>query len=92
MLGKSLDSPCEEKSNQMCLAFRRFNFRCPNGMGSLVTGWKYCAVRDDATRLHPDFVDWEQLDEATQDYDRKTAQNPADILATVGYCIGELKE
>jgi hypothetical protein len=34
-------------------------------------GWRYGAKRDNAARLHPDLVPFEQLPDETQDYDRK---------------------
>jgi hypothetical protein len=49
----------------------------------LSQGWRLGA-RDDARRLHPDLVPWEQLSEPTRDYDRGAVLHIPELLAQVG--------
>ena len=50
-------------------------------------GWRYGASRDDARKLHPNLVPYEQLSEADKDYDRATALNAIRLLVKLGYSI-----
>jgi hypothetical protein len=49
-----------------------------------VSGWTYAAQRDDARRLHTDLVPWEQLSDATRQYDRDVVSEMPAKLAGVG--------
>ena len=50
-------------------------------------GWRYGASRDDARKLHPNLVPYEQLSEADKEYDRATALNAIRLLVKLGYSI-----
>lgn len=43
--------------------------------------------RDDAKKLHPNLVPWDELDEKTRDYDRNPMRNIPDHLRLVGQVI-----
>ncbi len=45
-----------------------------------MTGWVFAPERDDNAKLHPDLVDYEQLDESIKDYDRDAVRNVARFL------------
>ena len=50
----------------------------------LVQGWSYGAVRDDARRLHPDIVPYDDLSEAIKDLDREQVRIMTRLLAASG--------
>lgn len=50
----------------------------------LAQGWVYGAVRDDARRLHPDIVPYEDLSEAIKDLDREQVRIMARLLGASG--------
>ncbi len=45
-----------------------------------MTGWKFAPQRDDARKLHPNLVPYDQLDEPTKDYDRDAIRNLSEYL------------
>ena len=53
-----------------------------------LTGWRHGATRDNTNKLHPDLVPWDDLDEATREYDREPVRNLPELLASIGYSIG----
>ncbi|MES2174147.1 MAG: RyR domain-containing protein [Pseudomonadota bacterium] len=50
----------------------------------LVQGWTHGAVRDDARRLHPDIVPYDNLSEAIKDLDREQVRIMARLLSASG--------
>lgn len=50
----------------------------------LVQGWTYAPVRDDARRLHPDIVPYDDLSEAIKDLDREQVRIMARLLGASG--------
>ncbi|NET38450.1 MAG: DUF4071 domain-containing protein [Cyanothece sp. SIO1E1] len=53
--------------------------------GRLEQGWTYGPQRDDAQKLHPCLVPYEQLPEAEKQYDRVTALGVLKVLLALGY-------
>jgi hypothetical protein len=45
-----------------------------------ITGWTYAAQRDDAKKLHPNLVPYDDLDEPTKDYDRAAVRHLGEYL------------
>ena len=52
-----------------------------------LSGWRFGATRDNTKKLHPDLVPWDDLDEATREYDREPVRNLPQLLAAIGYGI-----
>ena len=52
-----------------------------------LAGYRYGPTRNDADRIHPDLVPWEELSEPIRDYDREPVRNLPTLLATLGYRI-----
>ena len=52
-----------------------------------LSGWRFGATRDNTEKLHPDLVPWDDLDEATREYDREPVRNLPQLLAAIGYGI-----
>lgn len=52
-----------------------------------LAGWQFGSTRDDGAKLHPDLVPWEELTEATRDYDREPVRNLPQLLETIGCSI-----
>ncbi|MFB0873985.1 MULTISPECIES: RyR domain-containing protein [unclassified Sphingobium] len=50
----------------------------------LVQGWTHAPVRDDARRLHPDIVPYDDLSEAIKDLDREQVRIMARLLGASG--------
>lgn len=50
----------------------------------LVQGWTFGAVRDDAKRLHPDIIPYDELSEAIKDLDREQVRIMARLLGASG--------
>lgn len=50
-------------------------------------GWTYGAQRDDARKLHPDLVPYDQLPESEKEYDRKMATGTIKAILALGYRI-----
>ena len=53
----------------------------------LEEGWRYGKRRNDALKIHPNLVPYEQLSEADREYDRATALNAIKLLVKLGYSI-----
>lgn len=53
-------------------------------VAKLGSGWSYGVNRDDARRLHPDIVPYDQLSEATRDLDREQVRVMTRLLANAG--------
>ena len=53
----------------------------------LAEGWKYGLERNDAEKLHPRLVAYEDLPENERDYDRNTALETLKVIRKLGYKI-----
>ena len=53
----------------------------------MIQGWRYGTVRNDAEKIHPDLVPWEQLPEQEQDKDREAVMALPWILKEAGYIL-----
>ena len=50
-------------------------------------GWSYGEKRDDAEKLHPCLVPYEELSEEEKEYDRKTSFETLKLIIKLGYKI-----
>jgi len=55
--------------------------------GRIADGWTYGEVRDDAKKLHPCLVEYEELPESEKEYDRRTAMETLKLIKKLGYKI-----
>jgi hypothetical protein len=55
-------------------------------------GWRYGPVRDDAAKIHPLMVSWEELDEVERDKDREPVREVPEMLARAGFEIVRLSD
>lgn len=55
--------------------------------GRMKDGWKYGEERNDAEKLHPCLVPYEELTEAEKEYDRKTSQETLKLIMKLGFKI-----
>lgn len=55
--------------------------------GRMKDGWKYGEGRNDAAKLHPCLVPYEELTEAEKEYDRKTSQETLKLIMKHGFKI-----
>lgn len=53
----------------------------------MAAGWKYGPERDDALKLHPDLVPYEDLPEEEKQFDRLTGENTIKFIIKMGYRI-----
>jgi len=53
----------------------------------LIAGWRYGAERNDAQKIHPDLVPYDQLTEVVKDYDRDAIRNLPSLFAELGWEI-----
>lgn len=53
----------------------------------LADGWRYGEQRDDAKKLHPCLIPYEELPEEEKEYDRKTATEALKLLVAMGFTI-----
>ena len=53
----------------------------------LADGWTFGPQRDDARKLHPCLVPYDQLPESEKEYDRKTAMETLKAIIAAGYRI-----
>ena len=53
----------------------------------LSEGWSYGPRRDDANKLHPCLVPYDQLPESEKEYDRITALGTLKAILSLGYRI-----
>lgn len=51
----------------------------------LAEGWSWGPMRDDAKKLHPDLVPYEQLPESEKEYDRATMRQTLRSILALGY-------
>ena len=55
--------------------------------GRIADGWQYGEKRDDAHKLHPCLVPYNQLPESEKEYDRNTAMQTIKTIVKLGYKI-----
>lgn len=58
----------------------------------LRSGWRYGPLRDDAGKIHPLIVDWEELAEVERDKDREPVREVPEMLARAGFEIVRLSD
>ena len=56
-------------------------------VGRIKEGWKYGEVRDDAKRLTPCMVEYDELPESEKEYDRNTSLETIKLILKLGYKI-----
>lgn len=50
-------------------------------------GWQFGPTRDNALKIHPNLVSWEELDEKTKDYDREAVRQIPAMLSAISNVI-----
>ena len=55
--------------------------------GRMADGWKYGKERNDAEKLHPCLVPYEELTETEKEYDRNTSQETLKLIMKLGFRI-----
>ena len=55
--------------------------------GRMKEGWTYGEKRDDARKLHPCLVPYEELTETEKEYDRNTSQETLKLIMKLGFKI-----
>lgn len=55
--------------------------------GRMDNGWKYGEERNDAEKLHPCLVPYEELTETEKEYDRNTSQETLKLIMKLGFKI-----
>ncbi len=55
--------------------------------GRIHDGWRFGKERDDAKRLHPCLIEYENLSEKEKEYDRRTAMETLKLISKLGYEI-----
>lgn len=50
-------------------------------------GWKYGAERNDALKLHPCLIPYEELPESEKEYDRNTSVETLKLILKLGFKI-----
>ena len=55
--------------------------------GRIAEGWRYGEQRDEARKLHPCLVPYDQLPENEKAYDRNTAMQTIKTIVKLGYKI-----
>ncbi len=55
--------------------------------GRIKDGWSYGEQRDDAKRLHPCLIPYEELPESEKEYDRNTSIETLKLIIKLGYKI-----
>ena len=55
--------------------------------GRIADGWQYGEKRDDARKLHPCLLPYNQLPESEKEYDRNTAIQTIKTIVKLGYKI-----
>jgi len=58
----------------------------------LQEGWCFGPTRDDARKLHPCLVPYNELPESEKEYDRKTAMETLKAMIALGYSFVKLDE
>ena len=57
--------------------------------GRIADGWQWGAQRDDARKLHPCLVPYDQLPESEKEYDRNTVLQTIKTILQLGYTISK---
>lgn len=57
--------------------------------GRIADGWQWGEQRDDARKLHPCLVPYNQLEESEKEYDRNTAIETIKTIIKLGYKISK---
>ena len=57
--------------------------------GRIAEGWQWGEQRDDARKLHPCLVPFDQLPESEKEYDRNTAIQTIKTILQLGYTISK---
>ena len=55
--------------------------------GRIKEGWRYGEKRDDARKLHPCLIPYEELPESEKEYDRNTSLETLKLIIKLGYDI-----
>lgn len=55
--------------------------------GRIKDGWKYGEARNDAEKLHPGLIPYEQLTEQEKEYDRHTSIETLKLIVKMGFRI-----
>lgn len=55
--------------------------------GRLAEGWRWGPERDDANKLHPCLVPYDQLPESEKEYDRRTAEATLRFILSRGFRV-----
>ena len=55
--------------------------------GRMDNGWKYGVERNDAEKLHPCLVPYEELSETEKEFDRNTSQETLKLIMKLGFRI-----
>jgi hypothetical protein len=55
--------------------------------GRIKEGWTWGPARDDAKRLHPCLVSYEELPESEKEYDRSAALGTLKAIIALGYTV-----
>ena len=55
----------------------------------IADGWRHGERRDDAKKLHPSLVPYEELPESEKEYDRATAMETLKAILALGFRITE---
>ena len=55
--------------------------------GRIADGWRYGPERNDAQKLTPCLVPYDQLSEEEKDFDRTTAMQTLKLIVALGYTI-----
>ena len=56
-------------------------------MQRIKDGWQFGAVRDDATKRHPNLVPYEALSESDREYDRITSMETLRTIIALGFRV-----
>ena len=57
----------------------------------IADGWQYGSTRDDARKLHPCLVPYDDLPESEKEYDRNTAIETLKLIMKLGFKIENTK-
>ena len=57
--------------------------------GRIADGWQWGEQRDDARKLHPCLVPYNQLEDSEKEYDRNTAMETIKTIIKLGYKISK---
>ena len=57
--------------------------------GRIADGWAWGKERDDARKLHPCLIPYEELPESEKEYDRRTAMETIKTILKLNYTISK---